>query len=69
MLVTNVGGLPDLVPNGKAGLVCEPNAIDIASNILKLYELGEDYFLPHLREEKKKHSWSILVDYIKELAV
>ena len=51
MLVTNVGGLAALVPNGKVGLVCEPNAQDIASHILKLYELGEDYFLPHLREE------------------
>lgn len=68
MLVTNVGGLPDLVPDGKAGLVCEPDAASIASHILKLYELGEDYFLPHLREEKKKYSWDILVNTIKDLA-
>jgi len=68
MLVTNVGGLPGLVPNGKVGLVCEPNAADIASHILKLYELGEDFFLPHLREEKKKYSWNVLVNTIKELA-
>lgn len=68
MLVTNVGGLPDLVPDGKVGLVCEPNAQDIASHILKLYELGEDHFLPHLREEKKKYSWSVLVNTIKYLA-
>ncbi len=68
MLVTNVGGLPHLVPNGKAGLVCEPNPADIAAHIRMLYELGEDYFLPHLREEKKKYSWGILVDCIKELS-
>ena len=68
MLVTNVGGLPDLVRGGKAGLVCEPNPSSIASHILKLFELGEDYFLPHLREEKKKYSWSVLVNTIKELA-
>jgi glycosyltransferase involved in cell wall biosynthesis len=68
MLVTNVGGLPDLVPDRKAGLVCEPNAEDIAKHILELYELGEAYFLSHLREEKKKYSWNILVDAIKELA-
>ena len=68
MLVTNVGGLPDLVPDGKAGLICEPDAASIAAHILKLYELGEDYFLPHLREEKKKYSWNILVDTIKDLA-
>lgn len=68
MLVTNVGGLPDLVPDGKAGLICEPDAASIAAHILKLYELGEDYFLPHLREEKKKYSWDILVNTIKDLA-
>ena len=68
MLVTNVGGLPDLVPDKKAGLVCEPNPTSIAENIIKLYELGEDYFLPHLREEKKKYSWQVLVNTIKELA-
>jgi glycosyltransferase involved in cell wall biosynthesis len=68
MLVTNVGGLPDLVPNGKVGLVCEPEPAAIASHILKLYELGENHFLPHLREEKKKYSWSVLVNTIKDLA-
>lgn len=68
MLVTNVGGLPDLVPDGKAGLVCEPEPAAIASHILKLYELGEDHFLPHLRDEKKKYSWKVLVNTIKDLA-
>jgi glycosyltransferase involved in cell wall biosynthesis len=69
MLVTNVGGLPDLVPDGKVGLVCEPTAASIALNILKLYELGEDYFLPQLREEKKKYSWSNLTGCIKKLSL
>ena len=68
MLVTNVGGLPSLVPNGKVGLIAEPNAEDIAKKILDLYNTGEAYFLPHLRGEKKKYSWSILVDTIKSLA-
>lgn len=68
MLVTNVGGLPDLVPDGEAGLVAEPNAASIAENILKLYALGEDYFLPFLREEKKKYSWVNLVNAIQQVA-
>jgi len=68
MLVTNVGGLPSLVPDGKVGLIAEPNAESIAEKILDLYNIGEQYFLPHLREEKKKYSWSILVDTIKSLA-
>jgi glycosyltransferase involved in cell wall biosynthesis len=68
MLVTNVGGLPDLVPAGKVGLVSEPNPASIATNILKLYELGEDHFLPHLRDEKKKYDWHNLTSSIKSLS-
>ncbi len=68
MLVTNVGGLPSLVPDKKVGLVAEPNAQSIAEKILELYDFGEEYFLPSLREEKQKYSWSILVDTIKKLA-
>jgi glycosyltransferase involved in cell wall biosynthesis len=68
MLVTNVGGLPDLVPDGKVGLVAEPNANSIAQKIQELYQLGEAYFIPQLREEKKKYSWQILVQTITSMA-
>ncbi len=67
MLVTNVGGLPDLVPNGKVGLICEPTPASIANHVLQLYQLGEEHFLPHLLEEKKKYSWSILTKTITGL--
>ncbi len=67
MLITNVGGLPDLVPDGKVGVITEPDPESIASGILRLYELGENFFLPHLREEKKKYSWQKLADTIVEL--
>jgi glycosyltransferase involved in cell wall biosynthesis len=68
MIVTNVGGLPSLVPDKKVGLVCEPEPKRIADSILQFYELGEDYFLPHLREEKKKYSWSHLRSAILNLS-
>ncbi|MGZ3853651.1 MAG: glycosyltransferase [Flavisolibacter sp.] len=68
MIVTNVGGLPSLVPDGKVGLVCEPTPGSIASSILKFYQLGEQYFIPHLRSEKEKYSWSKLTNAIFKLA-
>ncbi len=68
MLVTNVGGLPDLVPDGKVGIVTEPDPYAVATGILRLYELGENYFLPQLREEKKKYSWEKLSGAIINLA-
>ncbi|MDE3125655.1 MAG: glycosyltransferase, partial [Bacteroidota bacterium] len=64
MLVTNVGGLPDLVPHLKAGIITEPNPKAIAEGILQLYALGEFYFLPQLREEKKKYNWANLTHAI-----
>jgi glycosyltransferase involved in cell wall biosynthesis len=67
MVVTNVGGLPALVPNEKAGLVCEPEPASIAGAILRFYQLGEDFFIPHLRSEKQKYSWQKLVESILEL--
>jgi glycosyltransferase involved in cell wall biosynthesis len=66
MLVTNVGGLPSLVPNLQVGVVTEPNPTDIATGIITLYELGETHFLKHLCEEKKKYSWDKLTSAITE---
>ena len=66
MLVTNVGGLPSLVPNLKVGVVTEPNPTAIATGIMTLYELGETHFLKHLCEEKKKYGWDKLTGAITQ---
>ena len=67
MIVTNVGGLPALVPDHKVGLVAEPDAESIAQKIETYFELGENFFLPHLQEEKKKYSWKVLTETILSL--
>jgi glycosyltransferase involved in cell wall biosynthesis len=68
MIVTNVGGLPDLVPHERTGLICEPDPHAIADAILRFYQLGEQYFIPHLRSEKQKYSWANLTSAIRNLA-
>jgi len=68
MIITNVGGLPDLVADKKAGLIAEPNADDLAKKIIEYFELGEQHFLSHIREEKKKYSWNSMVQAIIDLA-
>lgn len=68
MVVTNVGGLPALVPDEKVGLVTRPDPEAIAKGILRFYQLGEEYFIPHLRLEKQKYSWSKLTESILNLA-
>lgn len=67
MIVTNVGGLPALVPDGKVGLVCEPNPAAIAEAIQRFFATGPEPFQAHLREEKKKYQWSVMVDALLSL--
>jgi glycosyltransferase involved in cell wall biosynthesis len=62
MLVTNVGGLADTVPNLKTGIVVEPTTNAIVKGIENLYELGENHFIPNIIEEKKKYSWAQMTE-------
>lgn len=68
MIVSNVGSLPALVPNEKVGIVCEPNPESVANAILRFYELGEQHFVPHIKKEKEKYSWSVITDAIINIA-
>lgn len=68
MVVTNVGGLPALVPDGRVGVVTDPDPGAIASGILRVYETGEDHFIPHLRAARQAYSWSALLDTFYDLA-
>jgi glycosyltransferase involved in cell wall biosynthesis len=68
MIVTNVGGLPSMVPDNRVGLVAEPTAASLAQKIITYFEKGREHFLPHLQEEKKKFSWTKMVESIVELA-
>lgn len=68
MLVTNVGGLPEIVPNNKVGFVVEPNEQEVANAILKFYnENKETEFMQNILEEKKKYSWQVMVEKVKSL--
>ncbi len=67
MLVTNVGALADTVPNGKVGVVVEPNAKAIAEGIQTLFENGVSSYSTHIKEEKKKYSWEQMADNFIQL--
>jgi glycosyltransferase involved in cell wall biosynthesis len=64
MIVTNVGGLPEMVPNEIAGLVAEPTAASLAESVEAFFAKGKQYFMPGLLEEKKKLSWENLTSAI-----
>jgi glycosyltransferase involved in cell wall biosynthesis len=64
MIVTNVGGLPALVPHEKVGLVSEPDALSISNTIQQFFAENPNRFLPGLIEEKKKYSWDVMANEI-----
>jgi glycosyltransferase involved in cell wall biosynthesis len=68
MIVSNAGSFAEQVLDEKTGLVTEAEPAALAGSILRFYELGEEYFIPHLRIEKKKYSWKNLVNTILGLA-
>jgi glycosyltransferase involved in cell wall biosynthesis len=58
MLVTNVGGLSEIVPNGKVGFVVNPNPKAIAAAIVRYFEENlETLFTENTRNRKKLFSW------------
>lgn len=63
MLVTNVGGLSEIIPDGKIGYVVEPESQKIADALVDFYENERiDEFEKNVVEEKKKFSWSNMVN-------
>lgn len=67
MIVTDVGALPSLVPHGKVGLVCEPEAVSIANAIDEFFHKDLLSWQEHIIQEKKKLSWSHMVESIVSL--
>lgn len=68
VIVTNVGGLSEIIPHEKCGYVVDPNPNQIANAILKYFnEDKEIEFSIAMAEEKKKYDWSIFTAGIKEL--
>lgn len=63
MLVTNVGGLSEIIPDGKIGYVVEPESKLIADALVDFYENERILeFETNIVEEKKKFSWLNMVN-------
>jgi len=61
MIVTDVGGLAEIVPHGKVGYVAPPNPTAVADAIEKFYADGPiDRFANAIRIEKERFSWDAL---------
>ncbi|MCQ2298600.1 MAG: glycosyltransferase [Bacteroidales bacterium] len=68
MLVTNVGGLPEIVPDGKIGYVVEPDSRSIADALVLYFkEEKEASFTEGVKEEKKKYAWTEMTKAIEQV--
>lgn len=68
MVVTRVGGLPEIVPDGKAGFVVEPEAQKIADAIVRYFdEDWQERLTAGVRDEKQKYSWEKMTAAIASL--
>ncbi|WP_345053973.1 glycosyltransferase [Hymenobacter glaciei] len=69
MLVTDVGGLAELIPAGVVGYVVSPTPKAIADAVVDFYaNQREEVFALGVREQKKQFSWPVMVAALKEVA-
>lgn len=70
MVVTDVGGLKEIVPDGKIGYVVKPDSKAIADSIVTYYsENKEKEFTANVQQEKEKYSWANMTKAIRTLAL
>ncbi len=68
MLVTRVGGLPEIVPHGKAGYVTDVSAPAVAEALVDFFENNRAAEMEaFVKEYKKQFSWSTLAKTIEQL--
>ncbi|MBR3860010.1 MAG: glycosyltransferase [Bacteroidaceae bacterium] len=69
MLVTNVGGLAEIVPHGKVGYVTQPDATDIADALVDFVEnRSEADYREGILQEKAKYAWNNMTAALFEVA-
>ncbi|MGH1438398.1 MAG: glycosyltransferase [Lewinella sp.] len=68
MVVTRVGGLPEIVPHGEAGYVIEQDAEELAVSVIDFYQNEKAESLEEgVRKEKQRFSWSTFVKTLEQL--
>lgn len=68
VIVTNVGGLAEIVPDGRVGYICEPSKEGVVSALERIYTgYNIELFSHAMTEERKRFSWQAMCDKIEEL--
>ena len=69
VVVTRVGGLPEVVQDGETGYVVEPQQPEAIADAVNCFfrENKAADFAVHIDREKQKYSWEVMADRITEL--
>jgi D-inositol-3-phosphate glycosyltransferase len=68
MVVTNVGGLKEIVPHGRCGYVVNTDPVEIANAINDFFVNDRnEIFIKNVKEEKEKYSWSKMTGSVMEV--
>ena len=68
MVATDVGGLPEIVLDGRTGIICRPDAESIAAALERLLAEGEIARLRgNFAAEKRRFSWDEMCDRLVEV--
>jgi len=69
MLVTNVGGLAELVPNNVVGMVCEKNSDEISARLEQYFQNNSEAQMKlAIEQEKQKFTWPYLCNALLQIA-
>ena len=64
MIVSDVGGLPAMVPHMISGIVCKPTPQELSRAVLQFFKLESGYFNEGIQKIKAKLSWRHFVNQI-----
>lgn len=68
MVVTDVGGLPEIVPDGRVGYVCPPTVEGVARAVARMFdEEALERFRANCLDERRRFSWEEMCNRIEEV--
>lgn len=68
IIVTDVGGLKEIVPDGVVGYVVDSSVEGVVDGLNRIYEQGcLDEFTHNMEHERKRFSWAAMCDKIEEV--
>jgi D-inositol-3-phosphate glycosyltransferase len=68
MLVTDVGGLREIVPDGRCGYIVKPESEAITAALIDFFDNDrKEEFSAGVKQEKEKFSWDKMTAAIEEV--